>query len=310
MTSGLDSQMAVRLIQSQSVEVVAIHFQSPWGDTTAAAETAARSLDVPLTVMDLGEAYAESLRRPRFGFVAGAAPCLDCRIAMLRMARERLQPLDAEFVVTGEVVGQRVRTAVRDLELIDHHAGLTGRVLRPLSARLLPATEPEDRGWIDRTQLLDWQGKSRQPQVQLATRLGLPLVPPRPDCPLLAEPLAARALELIRSPGPLLPWALATLTVGRQFRLDEQTRVVIGRNREENELLGTIAEQAGPQSALLLTPENFRGPTSLLIGNASGANVQRAVELVARYSRPLPPLLQVRIGQGGELREFRLPETP
>ena len=305
-TGGLDSQLAVRLMQRQGIAVRAIYFRSAWSDATAAATAAAGTLDVPLAVADLGEKYVQSLRQPRFGYAFGAAPCLDCRIAMLSEARCQLEQQDAEFVVTGEVVGQRVRSAVRDLEIVAHHAGLEGRLLRPLSARLLPATECERSHCVDRARLFDWQGKSRRPQAQLAAELGLAVAPPRPDCPLLSGPLAERALALVRSGQGLRAWDLELLAIGRHEAVGGGARVIVGRNEHENERLTATAAGADAGNGALVFPVNFLGPTALLIGAATEANVQRAAALVARYSRNMPASPRLRVETSGVTREIEL----
>jgi adenylyl- and sulfurtransferase ThiI len=160
-TGGLDSQLAMRLMQRQGHDVTAIYFLSAWSTANDTAAAAIANLGIPLILLNL-DGYAQRLRQPRLGFVGGAAPCLDCRIAMLARIRELPSEQQPDFIATGDVVGQRVRSSIRDLEIVDYHAGLEGRVLRPLSARLLPESEAEQRGWVDRSQLFDWQGKSRR----------------------------------------------------------------------------------------------------------------------------------------------------
>ena len=306
---GLDSQLAVRLMQLQGAVVSAVHFRSPWSEGTAEVRAAARAVNAPLTVVDQGDGYLERLRGPRFGYLAGAATCLDCRIAMLAAAREQMEVRGAEFVVTGEVVGQRVRSSVRDLEIVAHHAGLNDRLLRPLSARLLEPTVVEQQGWIDRWRLFDWQGKSRRPQERLASELCLPMQPPRPDCPLLAELAAVRAWKLIRSPDGVQGWELSLLAVGRQFEL-AGARAIVGRNHEENEQLIESARRSASTHATIISPANFFGPTALLIGDAGEANVQHAAALVARYSRSLPPEPRLVVEHAGVIWQVVLQSEP
>ncbi len=303
-TGGLDSLLAVRLVQLQHVEVSAIYFRPPWVRSDEAVQRAAAAINVPLTILDLSEGYPQRLRRPRFGYVGGAATCLDCRIAMLAAVSDLIAAHAADFVVTGEVVGQRVRSSVLDLELVAHHARLNDRLVRPLSAKLLEPTLPERQGWIDRSRLRAWQGKSRRRQERLAAEIGLALVPPRPDCPLLAEPLASRARQLIRAPRPVESWELSLLAISRRFELANST-VLLGRNREENERLADAARRAGASCTVAISPANFFGPTALLIGDIGEANVQRAAALVARYSRDLPPAPRLCVERVGEKREIR-----
>jgi tRNA-specific 2-thiouridylase len=304
-SGGLDSQLAVRLIQRQGADVSAVHFRSPWSESTAQTRAAAAALSLPLVVLDLSDRYVERLRQPRFGYLAGAAACLDCRIAMLTAARDYLEAEGADFIVTGDVVGQRIRTSIRDLELVAHHACLHDRLLRPLSARLLEPVLAERQGRVDRSQLLGWQGKSRRPQERLAADTGLTILPPRPDCPLLAEPLAARAWKLVRSPSAPESWELALLAVGRQLELDG-ARVILGRDRDENDRLALAARRSPAMNVALISPANFFGPMALLIGNTGEANVQHAAALVARYSRSVPKGPLFRVEWAGDVRQFSL----
>jgi tRNA-specific 2-thiouridylase len=307
LSGGLDAMLAVRLMQQQAIDVNAIHFATPLANFAGDAAAAANTLGIPLTIVEMGEAYAEFLRRPRFGYLRGAAPCLDCRIAMLAMARERMPQLDTSFLVTGEVVGQRVKGAVRDLEMMAIHAGCEGWLVRPLCAQLLPPTGPEIRGWIDRAQLLGFQGKSRRQQLALAKELGIDAVPPpRPDCPLLAEPLAARMLQLVRSKVPLAPWLLELISMGRYLQLDEGACLLMGRNQEENDKLLAVPSANAAVEAAIIEPLGFTGPLALVLGELSDANLQRAAQHVARYSRNLPAEPRMLATTGGSAREIAI----
>jgi hypothetical protein len=219
---------------------------------------------------------------------------------MLAIAREQMQSFDATFVITGDVIGQRVKSAVRDLEMIAIHSGCDGWLVRPLSAQLLPPTEPETRGWINRSRLIGLQGKSRRAQLALAKDLSInPVPPPRPDCPLLAEPLANRMTQLIRSSLPLERWLLELISVGRYWQLEADACLFVGRNQQESDKLAAIAGAAATQTTAIVEPLGFIGPVALLVGNLSDANQQRAARQVARYSRNLPaqPRMLVRIGE-------------
>jgi Predicted tRNA(5-methylaminomethyl-2-thiouridylate) methyltransferase, contains the PP-loop ATPase domain len=284
-TGGLDSLLSVRLMQAQGIEVIGLYVASPLcaADRERAVAKAA-DLGIELRTAELTEEYCRLLRAPRFGRIDSAAPCLDCRIAMFATAREFSAAARADFVISGEVVGQRPRTAARDLEVVAHHAGLGELLLRPLSARLLPPTEPEARAWIDRSRLMAIQGKSRKPQLELARSLGLAnMPPPRPDCPLLAQPLAGRVQELLNDSAEIAQWLLALLPIGRHFRVDAHTRIILGRNRGENDALTAAAQQAPSDACSLATPNGFAGPIALIVGLATPAACDRAKKLVIEY---------------------------
>jgi hypothetical protein len=299
-TGGLDSLLSVRLMQEHEIEVVGIHVTNPLcaaNGQSAAARAA--DLGIELRTVDLAAQYCGLLRAPRFGRLESAAPCLDCRIAMFAQAREQLAGIDARFVISGEVVGQRPRTAVRDLEVVAHHAGLADLLVRPLSAQLLPQTEPETCGWVDRSRLLAIQGKGRKAELDLARTLGLgDLPPPRPDCPLLAEPLLGRVKELLADSPLIDPWLLSLLLIGRHVRVDIRTRIIVGRNREENAFLVSAAQRAEANSCSLATPRGFAGPTALIVGPASVAACEQARSLIVRHGRPSGSTAEKVIIQG------------
>ena len=287
-TGGLDSLLSVRLMQEQGIEVVGLHVTNPvCAANGQSAAARAADLGIELRTVELAEDYCGLLRAPRFGRIDCVAPCLDCRIAMFAQAREQLAEIEARFVISGEVVGQRPRTAVRDFEVVAHHAGLADLLVRPLSAQLLPPTEPEIRGWVDRSRLLSIQGKGRKAQLDSARSLGLCEVPPpRPDCPLLAEPLLGRVRELLADGRLIDPWLVSLLPIGRHVRVDKHTRIIVGRNREENDLLVSAAQQARAIVCSLAIPRGFAGPTALIVGPASAAACAQAKSLIVHHSRP------------------------
>ena len=172
LSGGLDSALAAALLLEQGLEVVGLHLESPVSCRGDARGLAAE-LGIPLIVRAKGEEFLQLLRRPRWGYGRHLNPCLDCRVLMLRRAGEVMRETGAGFVFTGEVPGQRPMSQLRDrMRLVDRQSGLEGLVLRPLSARLLPETEPERRGWVDRTRLLAVSGRSRRVQLAEAARLG------------------------------------------------------------------------------------------------------------------------------------------
>jgi hypothetical protein len=284
------------------MEVVGLQVRTPLcsGDDAAAKAAAAERLGIELHTAVLDAAFCQLLRQPRFGRIAGAAPCLDCRIAVFARAREVMVDRDADFVVSGEVVGQRARSAVRELEMVAHHAGLAERLLRPLSAGLLPITLPERRGSVDRSRLLSWQGKGRKEQLRLAAELSIdPIPPPRAQCPLLAEPLAGRVLELLRDEPAITPWDLALAAVGRHVRGTDRARVVLSRNRAEGDELAGLA--AANDRATLVQPIEFVGPVALVVGEVDPVGQAEVLRLMARHGRCEGETIRAVATRGGQL---------
>jgi tRNA-specific 2-thiouridylase len=306
-TGGLDSQLAVRLMQQQGVEVVGLHVVTPLcSPDNESAKDAATRLGIDLQTADAGDAFCQALRQPRFGRLGRAAPCLDCRIATFAAAAIAMADRAADFVISGEVVGQRPRTASRELEVVAHHAGLGDLLLRPLSAGLLPATRPEQRGWIDRCRLMSLQGKGRKEQLRLAAELGIDPAPsPRAECPLLAEQLAGRVLEMLQDSPSLTPWDLELAPIGRHVRIDERTRIVVSRNRTEGKQLARLA--ASSDRATLIQPVGFVGPAAIVVGDVNSQVQDQTLRLLAQYGRCDFDQVRATATRGGQLLgEWRL----
>ena len=205
---------------------------------------------------------------------------------MFARARDEMAECGASFVISGEVVGQRPKTAIRDLEVVAHHAGLADLLIRPLSAQLLPPTAAETRGWVDRTRLLSIQGKSRKPQLELARKTGIALPPPpRPDCPLLTDPLNSRVKEVLTAAAEPTPWLLALLPIGRHYSVDATARIIVSRNRAEGDALVAAAHAADAETCSLAIPRGFAGPTALVIGPATPALCEQVTSLIRQHGR-------------------------
>ena len=166
LSGGLDSSLATKMVLDQGIEVVALKFTSPFcncdsGGTCHAAKIA-HELGIEMINVAKGEEYLEVVKNPKHGRGSEMNPCIDCRIYMLRKAKVIADQIDAQFLFTGEVLGQRPMSQHRKaLELIDRATGLQGKLLRPLSAKLFPPTEAEKMGWVDREKLLAISGRSR-----------------------------------------------------------------------------------------------------------------------------------------------------
>ncbi|MGA9388765.1 MAG: hypothetical protein WBV70_08085, partial [Candidatus Bathyarchaeia archaeon] len=177
LSGGLDSTLAVKLVLNQGVDVEAINFVSPFclcGKGGCGAAEAARRFNIPLKTMSVGEDYLRVIRKPKFGYGKNMNPCIDCRIFMLKKAKKYAKETGAAFIFTGEVLDQRPMSQhKKTLDLIEEEAGLKGKILRPLSAKLLQETDLEKKGLVNRERLLDIEGRSRRKQIELAEKLGI-----------------------------------------------------------------------------------------------------------------------------------------
>lgn len=307
-SGGLDSILACRTVAAQGIRVQALKFVTPFFGHELLAEPERfrrQTMDkygIEAELVDLSAGYIELLRRPAHGFGKNFNPCIDCKILMLRRARELMEERGAAFLFTGEVRGQRpMSQQLETLNRIERKAGCQDILLRPLSAKLLPPTLPERQGLIDRERLHGLAGRGRKGQLALAKELGISDFPaPAGGCVLTDPILAARIERFYAGNSDITIDDIRLLLLGRQFRLPGGFWLVLGRNEGENE---RVAELRGPEDWLLHMPERS-GPMGLLrrAGSAGEETAALAAGLIVRYSQktdgaPLPG--DVRIDRDG-----------
>jgi tRNA U34 2-thiouridine synthase MnmA/TrmU len=284
-SGGLDSQLAAALVKKQGLTVIGVNFSSPFFGANRATHMAAKELGIQLFVLDTGKEYIEGvLKNPVYGYGKNFNPCIDCHGYMLRKAGEFMQKLDASFLISGEVLGQRPMSQNRSaLNAVDKLSGFRGLVLRPLSARLLPATIPETEGWVDREQLMDISGRGRTRQIELAEKLGIYDYPtPAGGCLLTEASFSRRLKKLLEVKPELEAGEMEILKLGRHFYLGERTLLAVGRNHSENENIQKIARGNDYLFKVLDRP----GPLGLLRGDddPQADEINLAAAIVARYS--------------------------
>lgn len=284
LSGGLDSTLAAKLIQEQGIEVVAINFKSPFclcGKGGCGAAGMAKQLGIPLKTVAIGEEYLEVIRNPKHGYGKNMNPCIDCRIFMIKKAKEMLKEFRASFLFTGEVLGERPMSQHRKaLEIIEKETGLEGRILRPLSAKFFPETEAERKGWVDRERLLDIRGRSRKRQIQLATALNIQDFPcPAGGCLLTYKEFGIKIKDLFKHNKQVTLKDISLLKVGRHFRLGEN-RIIVGRSEVENKQLMMMKDE----SDYCFEVPNCGSPITLLQGPKRRIAIQKAAALTLRYS--------------------------
>jgi tRNA-specific 2-thiouridylase len=296
-SGGLDSQLAVKLIQQQGIEVEGINIVTPFFGGDDATKKAATDLNIKVHVLKTDDKYLDILHTPVYGFGKNHNPCIDCHGFMLRKAGELMSEIGAAFIITGEVLGQRPMSQTRPaLNKVDKLSGLKGYILRPLSAQLLPETIPEQNGWVDRSRLLSISGRSRNQQINLAAEWGITNYPsPAGGCLLTQENFSNRLEKYFLLPGETQIEDLHILKYGRHFYLDEDTLLVVGRNQHENQQL----EQLATDNDYLFKVIDRPGPLGLLRKNLSkpaAAVIYLAAAIVARYSdAKLEPQARVKL---------------
>jgi tRNA-specific 2-thiouridylase len=288
-SGGADSLLAMHLVLRQGVEVTALNFNNCNFNTRndrylEKLERRCSEIGLDLRNEFLGEEYLRMLAGPKFGYGRAFNPCIDCHIMMLRRSRVMMMETGAGFVVTGEVVGQRPKSQhMQALRLIEAESGLRGRLLRPLSARLLPPTIPELARIVDRLKLGAVSGRGRKAQAILARELGVPDLPGSGGGCLLTE---RRFSEKVRdlfthAEGGIPSVADAQLLKhGRHFRLFPNLKVIIGKNHQENLILASLA---GPGDLLFSPTGGIKGPTAMARGGASAEVLPLIASLLLRY---------------------------
>ncbi len=290
LSGGLDSTLAVKVLLDQGIVVEALNFTSPFCTCTgknagckSEAVRVAGEFNIPIKVMHKGVEYLELLKNPKHGYGKGMNPCIDCRIFLLKKAKEYMLESGADFVFTGEVLGQRPMSQRRDtLRVIEKESGLEGLLLRPLSAKHFKPTIPETEGWVDREKLLSMQGRSRKEQFELAAELDVKNYPcPAGGCLLTDPSFVGKVRDVFDHSDQLDLRDFRLLKLGRHFRIGERTKVIIGRNDAENQML----EAAVQPGEATIRWSGGPSPLAALMGESSEELVERAGQVLLRYTK-------------------------
>lgn len=291
LSGGLDSSLAAAVVKQLGIDVIGLHVRHLFsGKPTAGKDPIADSaaqIGIPFRIIDGSDGQLDIVRHPRHGTGAGMNPCIDCRIFILRVAKEVMDEEEAQFVITGEVLGQRPMSQhLKALESVARESGLEDRLLRPLSARFLPETLPVREGWVDLKDLPEIHGRGRQPQIELAGRYGIHDFPqPAGGCLLIEKAYSARLRDAFSAYGAdqVDRQAFELLALGRHFRLSANAKVILGHDEQEN---AKLLEKAGER--IVLDPVDVMGPSGLVEGSPSEKELRLAASLLARYSDHRP----------------------
>jgi tRNA U34 2-thiouridine synthase MnmA/TrmU len=297
LSGGLDSTLAVKLLLEQGVDVEAINFVSPFclcGKGGCGASRVAERFHVPLKVVSVGQDYLRVVRKPKHGYGKNMNPCIDCRIFMLKKAKKYAQETGASFIFTGEVLDERPMSQhLKALRMIEEEAGLRNKILRPLSARLLPETSFEKKGLVDRQKLLDVRGRSRKRQIELAKAFNIMNYPcPAGGCLLTYKEFADKVRDLFEYKKRVSMKDIALLKLGRHLRF-EKDKIVVGRNESENKAL---LQMKSSRDYYFEVP-NCGSPITILQGKKTRKAVERAAALTAYYSDEKSSQVLVQFGR-------------
>lgn len=283
LSGGLDSTLAIKIMLEQGVDVEAVNFTTPFClCDKCSVDSVAKRYGIKIHREFLGQEFLDLVASPPHGHGSGMNPCIDCRILMLRKAKTIAQKIGAKCIVTGEVLNERPFSQRKDsMLLIEREAGLEGKILRPLSAKLLPETEFEKDGLIDREKLFSIKGRRRVPQMSLAKTWGVNDYPcPSGGCLLTDPQFALRLKDFLKYSCKLTLKDVVLLKLGRHFRIGN-CKIIVGRNSEENEALLTIAKRENKPHLEVI---NYMSPIVLLEGSNVDNIVEEAARIAIRYS--------------------------
>jgi len=273
-SGGLDSTLALHLVKEWGAEVFPLYVHNKF--------LCSKNLpDVPgLKTIDVSKEFIGIIQNPQYGYGKNLNPCIDCRILMLKKAKEYMEKIKADFVVTGEVLDQRpMSQRFEQLMQLDKNAELEGMVVRPLSGGLLPPTIPEKRGLIDRNVLLKIKGRSRKIALDMAQKMRISeFFSPSGGCLLTDPGFCRRLADLMRAQEEIDVRDIELLKIGRHFRLAPDTKLIVGRNETENTAIENLLT---PKDFFLYVPDTG-SPNALLLGNKKFMKLAAAI--TARYS--------------------------
>lgn len=285
-SGGLDSVLAMKVIKDQGVDVTAVHVNFGLGsnvDKSAHIENMCNQIGVDFQILDLREEYLkEVLFDPKYGYGKNFNPCIDCHGFMFRHTGKLLEHFNADFMISGEVVGQRPMSQRKDaMEVVKTLSENEDLIVRPLCAKLLPPSKPEREGWIDREKLLDISGRNRQRQLDMAKEIGLKdFESPGGGCLLTQEQFSDKLRDFIKY-DTLEVDDMDTLKFGRHLRLPDGAKLIIGRHKEDNEKL----EATKSKKYYTARIQNATGPFALLQKDASEADQQLATVFIITYGK-------------------------
>jgi tRNA-specific 2-thiouridylase len=294
-SGGLDSSLALEIVKEWGVEVYPLHISHK---LLASQQIPA----VPgLKTLDVTEEFTETVQKPEHGYGKNLNPCIDCRILMLKKAKEYMEEKNADFVVTGEVLEQRQMSQRLDtLMLIEKKAGLEGLVVRPLSGALLPTTMPETKGLIDRQAMLKIRGRSRRLSLEIAKRRNIQeFLSPSGGCLLTDPGFCRRLADVLRFKEDIGNTDIALLKIGRHFRLAPDVKLIVGRNEDENAKI----EQMAHDSYVFCFVPDTGSPNAILLGDKK--YMRHAASITARYSdKKNDPKVEVHCRYKGQVKKL------
>jgi len=287
-SGGLDSLLTAKILMEQGIEVIGLHCVLPFAapDLDPAdlkSSKLAAEIGLPLVYYRCGDEYISLIKNPPHGYGKRMNPCIDCKIHFIKKAGELMKREQADFVATGEVVGQRPMSQLKHmLAHIEKETGLEGWLLRPMSAKLLQPTIAEEKGLVDRSRLYDINGRSRRRQIELVRHFGIErFASPAGGCLFTDPNIAPRVKDLIEKFSSQEPLDFYLLSIGRHFRIGPGAKAIVSKNEAENKVLEKYIDTAD----YFFIPQ-FRGPDIYVKGELDDGEMVLISKLLSRYGKP------------------------
>jgi tRNA U34 2-thiouridine synthase MnmA/TrmU len=309
LSGGLDSILAIRIIMEQGIECIGIYFTSPFWSDAKKEENLIKKIsnenNFELLIIPVENDYIEMIKKPKYGWGKGLNPCIDCKIYMLKKAKKIMEELDASFIITGEVLGQRPMSQHRNaLNSIEKQSELKGKILRPLSAKNLEPTDVEKAGTVDRTKLFDITGRTRKKQLELVKNFKIiEYSSPAGGCLLTDKIFSKKLKDLLDNNRSINMNDITLLKYGRHFRYNGN-KIIVGRNEEENKILLKIKSK----DDYIFEVPDCGSPDTLLQGKKDKDSIEFASKLTALYSDCNEKEVNVKYGNDKKLSNTMIVE--
>jgi len=297
-SGGLDSMLAAKAILEQGIHVEGLNFFTGFcveGHTQAIRQKdqkkqkrnnalwVAEQLGIKLHIIDIVEEYKQVVINPKYGYGAHLNPCLDCKIFMVGHAKQWMDAHHFDFIITGEVIGQRPKSQRKQaMPIVAAESGADDRLLRPLCAQNLPPTLPEREGWVLREKLFKFSGRNRKPQMALASQYGFTdYAQPAGGCCFLTNTHYSAKLKDMWENRGTREYELddiILLKIGRHLRPNPRFKLIIGREEGENNYLEGYCHQFTHLRAV-----EHMGPLALYDGENNAEDLYLAAQIVARF---------------------------
>ncbi|WP_373897927.1 tRNA 4-thiouridine(8) synthase ThiI [Haloimpatiens sp. FM7315] len=281
-SGGLDSILAAKLVEEQGIEVIGLCFKSYFFNEENAVRMT-KQIGIPLKVIDFSEVHFEMVKNPKHGHGKNMNPCIDCHALMMNYAGKLLDELKADFIITGEVLNQRPMSQNKgSLNVVKKESGFADKILRPLSAKVLPETQMELDGLVDRDKLLGLSGRGRKDQMELAEKWNIKEYPsPAGGCKLTEPNYSKRLKDILKYKKEVLERDLNLLKIGRHFRVSEGCKIISTRTFEEGEELKVLLMEED----LVFLAKDYKGSMVVITGNAGSEDIEMAAKITARYCK-------------------------